>query len=122
MMVLAAEAAADPPRAIGIAVFVVLVALGVLLIGSVFSRTLRSRVLAPAGYAVVGIVGGYLVARGIVEVVTIDVADPASYRDDWGGPSLLGVLAVHCGPGVAVLIAAGLLIRRRRANRVPVAD
>jgi hypothetical protein len=44
----------------------------------------------------------------------IDINDPASYRDDWGGPSLLGVLAVHCGPGLLALIAFGIVLLRRR--------
>lgn len=53
------------------------------------------------------LVGAYLVIRGIAEPFLIDVSDPSTYRDDWGGPSLAGVLAVHCGP--AVLIAVYLL-------------
>src|SRR6187402_300307 len=31
----------------------------------------------------------------IVEFVTIDYGDPSSYEDDWGGPTLIGVLAVQ---------------------------
>jgi hypothetical protein len=53
------------------------------------------------------LVGMYLVVRAIVELVTIDYGDAASYEDDWGGPSLAGVLAVHCLPGV---IAVSLMI------------
>ncbi|GAA2097800.1 hypothetical protein GCM10009801_68450 [Streptomyces albiaxialis] len=55
------------------------------------------------------VLGAYLIARGIAEPFVIAGAAPEAYRDDWGGPSLLGVLAVHCGPGVlsAVLMAAG---------------
>ncbi|MEU4561039.1 hypothetical protein AB0F72_21880 [Actinoplanes sp. NPDC023936] len=49
----------------------------------------------------------YLIGRAAAEPFLIDVADPASYRRDWGGPSLAGVLLVHCGPGV---IAAILLV------------
>jgi hypothetical protein len=48
----------------------------------------------------------YLVGRGIAEPFVIHWGDPASYAADWGGPSLFGVLAVHCGPGLAVLGAA----------------
>ena len=73
--------------------------------------------------AVVGLVfGSYLIARAIVEPFTIGVSDPASYRDDWGGPSLLGVLAVHCGPGLlaAAAIVTVLLRRRSRRTRPPV--
>ena len=43
--------------------------------------------------------GLYLVVRAMAEPFTIDMTDPATYQDDWGGPSLLGVLAIHCGPG-----------------------
>ena len=52
------------------------------------------------------VLGLYLIARALVEPFVIDFSDPATYRNDWGGPSLAGVLLVHCGPGVlsAVLI------------------
>ncbi|BAL88661.1 hypothetical protein AMIS_34410 [Actinoplanes missouriensis 431] len=49
----------------------------------------------------------YFIGRAVAEPFLIDVGDPASYRRDWGGPSLAGVLLVHCGPGV---IAAVLLV------------
>jgi hypothetical protein len=63
------------------------------------------------------LVGLYLVVRAIVEFVVIDYGDPASYRDDWGGPSLAGVLAVHCGPGlIALALIVWLVLRRRRAH------
>ena len=59
----------------------------------------------------------YLIVRAIAEPFVIDVSDPATYQNDWGGPTLTGVLLVHCGPGV---IAAALLtwvLVRRRAMR-----
>lgn len=61
-------------------------------------------------------IGVYFIGRAIVELLTLDFGDPASYRNDWGGPSLAGVLAVHCGPGVlaAALMTLALLRRRRR--------
>jgi hypothetical protein len=70
-----------------------------------------TRVLVVLGY----VLGIYLVIRAIAEPFVIDMGDPATYRNDWGGPSLLGVLAVHSLPGVisAVLILAAL--RRRRS-------
>jgi hypothetical protein len=64
--------------------------------------------------SILGLVFGlYLVGRAIAEPFVIDMTDPATYRDDWGGPSLAGVMLVHCGPGVisAVLIARALLRR-----------
>ena len=61
------------------------------------------------------IVGYLFVGRGIGELFMIDYHDPSSYRNDWGGPSLAGVLAVHSGPAVLVLGATFVwLIRRRR--------
>ncbi len=55
----------------------------------------------------------YLVVRAVVEPFVIDVTDASTYRDDWGGPSLLGVLAVHCGPGVVAGAIVVLWWRRR---------
>ncbi|MFI6262873.1 hypothetical protein [Micromonospora sp. NPDC051006] len=67
--------------------------------------------------SVIGLVVGlYLVARAIVEPFVIDMTDPATYRNDWGGPSLLGVLLVHCGPGVLSGILIAVALRRRRAR------
>jgi hypothetical protein len=60
-----------------------------------------------------GLLAIYLVGRGITEFFTVHYSDPASYRNDWGGPSLAGVFAVHSAPGVAILITAGLYLRRR---------
>jgi hypothetical protein len=52
------------------------------------------------------VVGLYFVGRAIAEPFVIDAADLATYQNDWGGPSLSGVLTVHCGPGV---VAAALM-------------
>ncbi len=61
------------------------------------------------------IFGVYVVIRAGVEFATMHYSDPTSYRNDWGGPSLAGVLAVHAGPGI---VALGMMIvyavRRRR--------
>jgi len=68
------------------------------------------------------VVGGFFIVRALLEPFLIDYADPSSYANDWGGPSLIGVLLVHMGPGI---IAAVLLIRalrkadRRTANEHP---
>jgi hypothetical protein len=62
-------------------------------------------------------VGLYFIGRAVLEPFVIDVTDPATYHNDWGGPSLAGVLAVHCGPGILAL-AAMLLALRRRSGRV----
>jgi hypothetical protein len=70
------------------------------------------------GLGVAGLLTAYLVVRGVIEFFTINYSDPASYRDDWGGPSLAGVFVVHSGPAVLIVIATGsYLYRRRRASR-----
>jgi hypothetical protein len=69
--------------------------------------------------SILGLVFGlYLVVRAVAEPFVIDMNDPATYRNDWGGPTLPGVLAVHCGPGVvaAVLIVTAILRRRSTAR------
>jgi hypothetical protein len=42
------------------------------------------------------VVAAFLIVRAVVEVLTIEYTHPSSYRDDWGGPSLAGVLLVQC--------------------------
>lgn len=65
------------------------------------------------------ILGAYLVVRAVAEPFVIDLADPASYRNDWGGPSLAGVLAVHMLPGVISLTLLILWLRRKRTAKHP---
>jgi hypothetical protein len=63
--------------------------------------------------------GAYLIIRAAMEPFVINMSDPATYRNDWGGPSLAGVLLVHCGPGVLaaiLMIRAALRARSRRAQ------
>lgn len=62
------------------------------------------------------IVAIYLVGRAIAEPLLIDVNDPDSYRSNWGGPSLIGVLAVHSGPGLVIVTAAVVWFLRRRSR------
>lgn len=67
---------------------------------------------------VLGIVlGALFIVRAVVELVTLDYSDPSSYADDWGGPSLAGVLLVHCGLGVLSAIAFIYGWRRLQARR-----
>jgi hypothetical protein len=69
--------------------------------------------------AIGGVLAVYLVGRGIAEFFIVNYSDAASYHNDWGGPSLAGVFAVHSGPAVAVLAGAAVYLRRRlRAHRV----
>ena len=68
-------------------------------------------------YIISSVLGAYLVVRAIVEPFVINIGDPATYANDWGGPSLFGVLAVHCGPGLVLGIMVALLIRRFGSSR-----
>ena len=62
--------------------------------------------------------GLFFIVRAVAEPFVIDMSDPATYRNDWGGPSLPGVLLVHCGPGVlAAVVIALVLVRRRSSGR-----
>jgi hypothetical protein len=62
--------------------------------------------------------GLFLIIRAVAEPFVIDLSDPATYRNDWGGPSLFGVLLVHCGPGLVAAVAiVTALIRRRSSKR-----
>jgi hypothetical protein len=71
--------------------------------------------------SVVGLVVGlYLIVRAAAEPFLIDMSDPATYGNDWGGPSLFGVLLVHCGPGgIAAVVITMVLTGRRSARRQP---
>ena len=74
------------------------------------------------GLGLAGVFAIYLLGRGIAEFFVIHYSDPASYRNDWGGPSLAGVFAVHSGPAVAIMIASVIYLRRRwLARRRPAA-
>jgi hypothetical protein len=63
------------------------------------------------------LLGLYLIVRAVAEPFVIDMTDPATYRSDWGGPSLAGVLLVHCGPGVVSVVLMGLWVRAQRHRR-----
>ena len=60
------------------------------------------------------ILGIYLIGRAIVEILFIDYGNSASYKNDWGGPSLIGVMAVHVVPGIIALV---LIIRHQKLRR-----
>jgi hypothetical protein len=68
------------------------------------------------GIALALVVGAFFIARGVVELLTIDYSNPSSYADDWGGPSLVGVLLVHVGPGILALLMIGAFWRRSRTR------
>lgn len=101
-----------------VAVLAVLALAAAAVIVCAVSPAWRRRMPRVTGAAAGGLLAAYLVVRGIVEFFIVDYANPASYRESWGGPSLAGVLAVHSGPGLALLAAAGgYLLHRRRARR-----
>lgn len=60
------------------------------------------------------ILGIYLIGRAAVEPFIIDYGNPASYKDLWGGPTVVGVMAVHMLPGV---IALALIVQHQRNRR-----
>lgn len=62
------------------------------------------------------IVGVFFITRAVVELLTIDYSNPSSYAEDWGGPSLFGVLLVHCGLGLLAAVAIGAFLWRRRSQ------
>jgi hypothetical protein len=62
------------------------------------------------------VVAVFLVVRAVVEVIMFHYSDPSSYRHDWGGPSMVGVLLVHCLPGVLAAAAVVLMVRRSRGS------
>jgi hypothetical protein len=65
-------------------------------------------------FVVGAVVAAFLIVRAVVEAVTIHYGDPSSYEHDWGGPSLVGVLLVHCLPGVLAAVAVVVVMRRSR--------
>jgi hypothetical protein len=74
------------------------------------------RPLRLLGMVLLVALGTFLVARAVVEVVSVDPGQPATYRDDWGGPTYAGVLLVHAGPGLLVLGVTALLLWRWRGR------
>ena len=77
------------------------------------------RALRWIGTALALLLAAYLVVRAVVEVVSVDPGDAASYRDDWGGPTYPGVLAVHALPGLLIVIGVVWWLRRRGSHRTP---
>jgi hypothetical protein len=70
------------------------------------------------GAGILWFVGVYFVARAVVEPFVIDVNDPATYQNDWGGPHLAGVLLVHCGLGVIAAALMAWRLMRRSTKRM----
>ena len=64
------------------------------------------------------VIGSFFTVRAVVELLIIDYSNPSSYRHDWGGPSLISVLLVHCLPGLLAVVAIAFFVRRRRTHAV----
>jgi hypothetical protein len=77
----------------------------------------KRHALRALGGVIGGVLAVYLVGRGIAEFFTVHYSDPASYRNNWGGPSLAGVFAVHTGPAVAIVAGTAVYLRRRLRTR-----
>jgi len=71
-------------------------------------------VLRKIGLILGYVLGVYLVGRALVEPFIMDYGNPESYRQLWGGPTLVGVMVVHMLPGV---IAAVLIFRHWQHQR-----
>ncbi len=95
---------------ISVTALAVVIVLGIV---SIFSPKFRKLLLKPTCISLGIVVASYLVLRGIAEFWTVDYSNSASYRFSWGGPSLIGVFAVHSGPGLMVLIAFSIWLYRR---------
>lgn len=69
------------------------------------------------GVALLVLVCAFFIVRAVAELFIVDFSDPGSYRNDWGGPTLLGVLAVHMLPGVAAAAVLWRVFRDRDRGR-----
>lgn len=82
---------------------VLLVAAGLVVL--VIIRPAPRRLARSLGYGLGGLAALFLVGRAVAEFFTVDYSNPGSYRNSWGGPSLVGVFLVHAGPGAAIVVA-----------------
>ncbi len=66
---------------------------------------------AAAGLVVV--LGLFFIGRAAVELVTVHPGEPETYRQDWGGPTYLGVVFVHVLPAVLTVVIAVWFAKHR---------
>ncbi len=59
-------------------------------------------------------IGAFAVVRAGFVIAVDDLSHPETYRNDWGGPHYIGVMAIHVGPAVLVLCLTALRLHRRR--------
>ncbi|ORI19829.1 hypothetical protein BJD99_00615 [Rhodococcus sp. 1163] len=74
-------------------------------------------VLRWCGLVLLAVIAVFFVARAVAEIATVDPDRPESYEQDWGGPHYLGVVAVHAGPGLLILLSTALWLRRLTHQR-----
>lgn len=60
------------------------------------------------------VVLAYFVLRGVAQLLLWVFRPELIGPDSWGGPSMAGVLVVHCGPGLVSALVLVWLARRRR--------
>ncbi len=97
-----------------VALVAVLVAVVVAVAASVVSPRWRRKAPRALGLILGGLLAIYPVGRGIAEFWVVNYSDRARYRRAWGGPRLTGVFAEHSGPGLVILIATFVWLRKRR--------
>lgn len=71
------------------------------------------------GIALGYVLGVFLILRAIAEPFVINYTDPESYKHDWGGPTLVGVMLVHMLPGLLALVLIGLHLKSVFASKKP---
>jgi hypothetical protein len=76
------------------------------------NKVLRN-VLVALGY----FLGVYLIIRGAIEPFIINYGDSDSYKSDWGGPTIVGVMAVHILPGAISALLIYLHQKQRYRRR-----
>jgi len=64
----------------------------------------RRQVGLSAGLFLGYLLGIFLILRAIAEPFVVDFGNPENYKHDWGGPTIIGVLAVHMLPGLIALV------------------
>lgn len=63
------------------------------------------------------VIGAYFIFRAAVDPFLRDPSDPSTFEDDWGGPTYIGALGVHMGPGIIfAVLFIWWWVRARRAK------
>jgi hypothetical protein len=78
-----------------------------------------NRFIKSAGLCVGYALGVFLVLRAVAEPFVIDYAHSDSYKHDWGGPTLIGVMFVHMLPGLLALAPIYLHLRGKLHGKRP---